>query len=319
LQGQALASAAYQLALRYAHERIQGVEISQMKNVDAPRVPIIKHPDVRRMLIYQKAYVEGLRALLYKAAYFGDLAKINKVAGNEEEAEKYQDLIDLLTPICKAYASDYAFRCIELAMQVYGGYGYCREYGIEQYLRDVKISSIYEGTNGIQALDLLGRKIAIKGGLLFMRYMTELNNFVDAHNEHPALAKQIAVLAKARDTLAEITMSFGQMSASGNMIYPVLCASPYLDLFGHIVVAHLLLEEAVVAHRKLEELFAAKGASTDDAKRNLIKEHSDARFYAGKIESAKFFTHYVLPHAFAIAETIKSNDTSALDIEFESF
>jgi len=319
LQGQALASAAYQLALRYAHERIQGVEITEMKNVDAPRVPIVKHPDVRRMLLYQKAYAEGLRALLYKAAFFGDLIAVNKTAGNEEEAEKYQDLIDLFTPICKAYSSDYAFRCIELAIQVYGGYGYCSEYGVEQYLRDTKIASIYEGTNGIQALDLLGRKIAIKGGMLFMRYMTDLNGFVDANGEHPALAKEIGVLAKGRDVLAETTMSFGQMSMSGNMIYPVLCASPYLDLFGHILVSHLLLEQAVVAHKKLEELFSAKGASTDEAKRNLIKEHADARFYSGKVESAKFFVHYVLPHAFAIAETIKSENTSALDIEFESF
>lgn len=319
LQGQALAAAAYQLALRYAHERIQGVDIREMKNVDAPRVPIIVHPDVRRMLLYQKAYVEGLRGLLYKAALFGDLIKINKASGNEDEAEKYQDLLDLFTPICKAYSSDYAFRCIELALQVYGGYGYSEEYGIEQYLRDSKIASIYEGTNGIQALDLLGRKIAIKGGLLFMRYMTELNSFIDANKDNAVFAKEFKVLERARDVLAETTMSFGQMSMSGNLLYPVLHAYPYLEMFGHIAVSHVLLEQALVAAKKLDALFASKGASTDEAKRALIKEHPDAKFYYGKVETAKFFVHYVLPHVFAISETIKSNNTSALDIEFDLF
>lgn len=319
LQGQALASAAYQLALRYAHERIQGVDIREMKNVDAPRVPIVAHPDVRRMLLYQKAYVEGIRGLLYKTAFFGDLIKTNKAAGNVDEADKYQDLLDLFTPICKAYSSDYAFRCIELALQVYGGYGYSAEYGVEQYLRDSKIASIYEGANGIQALDLLGRKIAIKGGLLFMRYMTELNGFVDANKANPTFAKEFKVLEKARDILAETTMSFAQMSMSGNVLYPVLQAYPYLEMFGHVLVSNILLEQALVAAKKLDALFSAKGATTDEAKRALIKGHADAKFYSGKVETAKFFAHYVLPHVFAISETIKSNNTSALDIEFETF
>jgi len=318
LQGQSLASAAYQLSLRYAQERIQGVDIREMKNVDAPRVPIIVHPDIRRMLIYQKAYVEGLRALLYKTAFFGDLLKANKAAGNADEADKYQDLIDLFTPVCKAYSSDNAFRCIELAMQIYGGYGYSAEYGIEQYLRDSKIASIYEGANGIQALDLLGRKIAIKGGMLFMRYMTDLNAFTDENKSHPALANEIKILEKGRDALAETTMSFASMSMSGNLLYPVLQAYPYMDMFGHVLVSHLLLEQAVVASKKLDALFAAKGASSDDSKRALIKDHADARFYAAKVETAKFFANYVLPHVFAIAQTIKSNNSSALDIVFES-
>ena len=161
LQGFALGNAAYLHALKYAKERIQGVEITKMKDPNAPRVPIIKHPDVRRMLMTMKAYAEGLRALIYRGAYYADLAK---VATDPKEKEYCENMIDLLIPIVKGYSTDIAFRLTEWAIQVHGGYGYCGEYPVEQLCRDVKITSIYEGTNGIQAMDLVGRKLSHEEG-----------------------------------------------------------------------------------------------------------------------------------------------------------
>ncbi|MEJ2717405.1 MAG: acyl-CoA dehydrogenase family protein, partial [Deltaproteobacteria bacterium] len=150
LQGLCQSSGAYMHALRYAKERLQGPEISAMRDPDAPKIPIIQHPDVRRMLMWMKSVTEGIRALLYYAGYCEDRVKVAKT---DEEAAKYQGFLDILIPVCKAWSSDMGFRVTELAIQVFGGYGYCREYPMEQFLRDCKIASIYEGTNGIQKHD----------------------------------------------------------------------------------------------------------------------------------------------------------------------
>ncbi len=164
MQGLAHASTAYMHSLQYAKERIQGSPIEKMKDADAPRVPIIEHPDVRRMLMSMKCSTEGMRALLYLAGYCIDKVR---VAETPEEKELFQGYVDLMIPVCKSVGSDLGFRVCETAIQVYGGYGYCSDYPVEQFMRDCKIASIYEGTNGIQALDLVGRKLAMKQGLLF--------------------------------------------------------------------------------------------------------------------------------------------------------
>ena len=153
MQGLDTGSAAYEHAVQYARERIQGTAIWEGKNPDAKPVTIINHPDVRRKLLWMKAHVEGIRAMNYFVAYCMDRSK---VAATAEEKENWEGFLDLMTPVCKAYSSDKGVQICSLAMDVYGGYGYCSEYPIEQYYRDVKIATIYEGTNGIQALDLVG-------------------------------------------------------------------------------------------------------------------------------------------------------------------
>ncbi|MDQ1239383.1 MAG: Acyl-CoA dehydrogenase, partial [Thermodesulfobacteriota bacterium] len=145
LQGLAQASGAFRHALRYAQERFQGPSYVNLRQADAPKVPIIEHPDVRRMIMWMKSVTEGMRSLLYFAAYCGDVAT---VGSKTEEVENHRDLIEILIPICKAWATDMGFRVCETAIQVFGGYGYCSEYPVEQFLRDAKITSIYEGTNG---------------------------------------------------------------------------------------------------------------------------------------------------------------------------
>jgi len=304
LQGVGLSSGAYLNALSYARERVQGVSIEKMKDPDAPRVEIIKHPDVRRMLMTQKAYVEGMRALLLYTAYHHDMAE---TAPDKEEHEKHMQIVELLTPICKAYCTDLGFRSIELAIQTMGGYGVTADYPVEQYLRDVKPASIYEGTTGIQALDLLGRKVAMKGGMLFMNFVEILNGFVEENKDNGTLKDLVQRLAAARDKLSEITMYLGGKSMSGDRIYPVLSATPYLYLFGDVVVSYLLLRQAVIAQEKLETM--DKGPA----------ESAEAAFYSGKVMSARFFICNLLPSILHLAEGIMSEDRSALEIAEEAF
>lgn len=314
LEAVAQAATAYMNAVEYAKQRIQFRHLKDDKNHDAPSVPIIEHPDVRRMLMFMKSVSEATRAMLYKVAYYIDLSH---ACEDPKEREFYQDMVDLFIPICKAYSSDMGFRVTEYGIQVLGGYGFCREYPMEQYCRDVKITSIYEGTNGIQALDLLGRKLNLKGGALFLQYMQDLSNFIEKNANHPRLGKYFKKLAEARDILAQTTMSFPKMLKNPEEFYvPFLNAYPYLEMFGHIWGSQLLLDMALVADEKLEKIFKEKGADSADKKRALINDHADAKYYFGKIKSAQWFVENILPHAKAIAEQIANKDTSAMDIVF---
>jgi hypothetical protein len=276
-------------------------------------VAIIEHPDVRRMLLMMKAFTEGMRALLYKTAYFADVAE-----SSEDEAERNNahGFVELLTPVCKAYPSDMGFRVTEWAIQCFGGYGYCRDYGAEQHMRDIKITSIYEGTNGIQAMDLLGRKVSMGGGKLFMGFLGWLGEFIEKHKSHPKLGDLVGRLEKAKDTLAHVTINFAKMGAGGDPVYPVLNAVSYLEMFGDVTVAYLLLEQAAIAEEKLDAICSAKGADSEEARRSLCEEDAEAKFYWGKLCSAEFFTTQILPRVSARAESIESESRSALEVVF---
>ena len=318
LQGLAAASAAYQHALEYAKMRVQGVAIENMKDVNAPRVEIIKHPDVRRMLLSQKAMTEGMRALIYRGVMFEMQAKVAK---DKAEAEKYHDFLDVLTPVIKAYCSDQGFLCTRDAIQVYGGYGYSAEYPVEQYMRDAKIASIYEGTNAIQALDLIGRKI-----LNIKKQMKPYNDLIammkklaDDNKGHAKYGKSFDKLAKAIESLDGVTKFVAGKGMAGDTSYPVMYATPYMEAFGHVVVGWLLAEQLVIADKKLEAMCKEKGAADDKAKKQLIEDNNDAAFYAGKIRSATFFIDFYLPHADAIVTTIKSENRDMLEISDRCF
>lgn len=311
MQGLALGAAAYQHALRYARERIQGVDVRNMKNPEAPRVPIIEHPDVKRMLLFQKSVTEAIRALLFKTAYYSDLAKVSE---DEKEREKCAGYVELFTPLCKAYGSDMGFEAAVQAIQVLGGYGYCKEYPVEQYARDSKIASIYEGTNGIQALDLLGRKIAMKGGMLFLNLLTDIARFIEANRANAKLAPYLEALSKAKDLLAETTMTFQTKTMSGDMAYPVSHATPYLRMFSEVVCAWLLLEQAAIAQEKLDALLKDKGASDEASVAALLRDNDEARFYSGKIASMKFYVTQILPDVQAKALSVQSEDRTVLDV-----
>jgi len=185
MQGLGSGAIAYHHALQYAKERIQGSSIENFKNPEAPKVPIIKHPDIRRMLLWMKSSVDSMRALIYFASYCVDKSM---TSGDEAEKEKWEGFLEILTPICKAYSTDIGFKVTEQAIQVYGGYGYCAEYPVEQFMRDEKIASIYEGANGIQALDLVGRKLGMKKGAYFMNLLIEMGNTIAKYKDVEGLS-----------------------------------------------------------------------------------------------------------------------------------
>ncbi len=312
LQGMTIGSAAYAEALDYARTRMQGVDVTRMKDPAAPRVAIVEHPDVRRMLMTMKAQTEAMRALIYYTIYFND---IKKSSTDPKEQEKAQDRLDLLTPICKAHCSDTGFRVAEMAMQTLGGYGYSCEYPVELYLRDVKLTSIYEGTNGIQALDFVGRKLAAKGGMLLLGFVMDINKFIAANKGNEALAPQFTILEQARDKIAAIVASMPKKGRE-NPRYPLLHASSFLTAFAEFVCAYLMLEQSVVAHRKLGDIFDKTGADGDMAKRALIEENEEAAFYHNKIQTAAFYVTNILPDIFAREYAFSTGDTSALDVIF---
>ena len=287
-----------------------------MKDAFAPKVPIFQHPDVRRMLMWMKSVTEGIRALLYYAGYCEDRVLIAK---DEEELAKYQGFLDILIPICKAWSSDMGFRVTELAIQIHGGYGYCREYPVEQFLRDCKISSIYEGTNGIQALDLVGRKLSYKRGALFKSIVAETGNLVKLAKKNYRLKYIVEPFDDARRQLIEVTRYFGLKSITEDFMTPVLYATPYLELFGDVAVGFMLLWQSIIADRRLEELYSDEKADTDAKKGELVKSNRSAAFYRGKIASAQFFANTVLSLAKGKARAIMSGERSAIDLPEESF
>ncbi|MCA9669077.1 MAG: acyl-CoA dehydrogenase [Myxococcales bacterium] len=307
MQGLAIASQAYQYARDYARERVQGTDIEKIKDNDAPRVTINQHPDVRRMLLSSKAIVEGSRALLYKTANFLDLA-----AGGDDNAETYRGVVELLTPICKAWVSDRGFDVTRDAVQIMGGYGYVSEYPVEQHLRDAKIASIYEGTNGVQALDLLGRKLPAKGGMHLQMLLKQIDDFLGNQKGHPGLAKDIAFFADEFERWKGVTMKLAALGMGGDRRYPVLCATPYLEMAGNTVVGWCLLEQAVVAFDKLQSTYSARGAADEAARAALHDKDSEAAYYFNKIETTRFFVYNILTRNRGIAAQIESGDRSAL-------
>ena len=196
----AIASAAYCASLEYARQRPQGRPIAG-KDPLAPQVPIIEHADVKRMLLFQRAVVEGSLALIFQCAQYVDLALVTE----GEEKEKYELLLDLLTPIAKSYPSEMGILSVSQGLQCLGGYGYCDEFPLEQYYRDVRIHPIHEGTTGIQGMDLLGRKAVMKNGKALFLYLAELEKAVAAGRALPDCAPCAEALAAAVETLKEVT------------------------------------------------------------------------------------------------------------------
>ncbi len=303
IQGLGQAASAYGQALAFAQERVQGVSLKGAREPGAKAQPIIHHPDVRRMLLGMKAQVEGIRALIYETARNEDLAQVHP---DEAVRKRAEGLVQLLTPVCKAYGTDMAFRVTEDAMQVHGGYGYCQEYPVEQLCRDVKITSIYEGTNGIQALDLVGRKLTMNNGALFREYAAGLKAFIEANVSHAVVGPWVRSLAAACDRLVNCTTRIGKAYADQDPYFAFLVAVPYLRMFGDVASAALLLQQALIAAGKLGpgDMAAYKAKAGSD---------ESSRFYYDKLCTAQFFVYNHLPRVTATAETILSGDRSALE------
>jgi len=317
IQALGVATAAYEHAVAYAKERIQGVALWDMKNPDAQPVPIIQHPDVKRTLLWMKAHVEGIRVLLYYTAYCFDMADISET---KMEKAKWNGLAELLIPICKAYSSDKAMQVCSKAIDVYGGYGYCSEYPVEQYLRDCKITTIYEGTNAIQALDLVGRKLAQRRGEFMMSLYSEVYSVITRSKGFEDLTVPCNYLEEALKAFSDLTTHFYRLSRGASFLIPVLNASPYLELFGDVAVGSLLMQAATIANEKLNTIYTEKDAKGSKAKqRALIHANKDVAFYNGKIAAAKFFALNVLPTVKGRCEAIKVGDRTPIEMAEELF
>ncbi len=293
IQGLSTASTSYLNALSYAKDRVQGSAVESFKEADPPRITINNHPDVRRMLMSMKVQVETMRSLIYSVANRLDRAD----NGAAEEREYLLGLVELMTPIVKAYCSDVGFDVCVTAVQVYGGYGYTGEYPVEQNLRDSKISSIYEGTNGIQAMDLLGRKMRKGNGALFMTWLNECNTELEKAKATGKLDEEVSALERARDQLGQTAMYLGGLGMQGNLKGAMLQSYPFLTLFGTVVLGLHALWQARIA------LEASEGATSDP----------DKKFYRGKVLNARYYAKNVLPRATSIAKTIQAGDESCLE------
>jgi len=309
LQGLSIASSAYLNALDYAKERKQGSSIKNWKDATAPRVPIIEHPDVKRMLLDMKARVEGIRALAVKLTMHIDRHNALEKAGGDSPSDKlekdyHQGQVDLLVPLLKAYGSDQSFQICATAIQVYGGAGFLRDWPVEQYCRDSKIFSIYEGTNHIQAMDLVGRKLMQRGGANVQAFGKDVATFVAKHKDHASLKDSIAILGQAMEAMTASGGKFLQWFGGGKMELVPSVANRFLEMMSETTIGWLLLEQAVIA-----EAATAK----------LAADHPDKAFYAGKRYAAQYFAQNVLPGVAAKAQLIAREDRSAIEIPVEAF
>lgn len=287
------ASCAYQCALQYCRERLQGREVTE-RDVTTPQIPIIKHAAVRAMLVQQKAYVEGVMGLLL---YCGQISDLERVAESEEERENWRQVLEILTPVCKAYGSDIAFESINLALQCYGGAGYIEEYPIAQLLRDNRVFSVYEGTNEIQAMDLLGRKVSAEQGAYFRTLLAEVGKTLAEAAEVEALAGMTEQLNKAMEELIQVTTHLGGIGLGGDIDLYISYATPYLRIFSQFVVSWQFLIQSIAAQRGLDS------------------GTGDSNFYQGKLATARYYLSNTLPSGSSIAQAILANERTAYDFD----
>ncbi len=303
IQGLGVAAGAYMNALEYAKERKQGPSAKNWKDPSAPRVPIIEHADVRRMLLEMKSKVEGIRALILKLTIHQDRAEALK--GKDDQSAAYHDgQVELLTPLVKAYSSEQAFRVAEMAIQVHGGAGYIAEYPVEQACRDSKVFTIYEGTTHIQALDLVGRKLGQAGGKHAQEFFADVGKFVAEMRENPVLGAAVQQLGKAQEAVGGAAFQLLGWFKGGQADRVPLNANRFLEMMSELAVAWLLLEGAAIALKKQ--------AATPES-------HPDHAFYEGKKHAALYYAHNVLPGVIAKSKMLQSGDTSALDIPDAAF
>lgn len=313
IQAQSVSSAAYMHAVTYARNRIQGAHITQMLNPAAPKVPIIEHPDVKRMLLYMKSTVEGMRMLTLFLAYNRDITHSTSSA---EESKEATAIVEILTPIVKAGISDAAWLVTAEAMQVFGGYGYCQEYPVEQYARDSKVFSIYEGTNAIQSLDLQMRKILMNPDMynysLLKKFMADTiekaRDIVDV--------KYIIPVVRGAEKLDEvIKMMQGQMQ-EGKFMALVLNATPLQQAMFPLVLAWLHLWSLTITTPKVKALF---GQAKGEERQKIISENSEAAYYSGRMLSSQFYIGAEYPKFFGRMECILGNEGAALKVTSENF
>ena len=304
------ASCAYLHALAYASERLQGRALENSAVPGAPQVPIIQHPDVRRMLLKMKAYVEGMRSLTFFTAFCFDK---KTCADTPEERGHYSGLIEILTPVVKAYCSEKGFEVCTDGMQIFGGYGYTQEYPMEQLVRDCKICSIYEGSNGIQAMDFLGRKIAMNKGAHLKSLISEIKKTTTRAREYEELKEMADQVEMVADKFYQSAMDTAATVKSPAFKSAFAVAHPLLEAAGDVIMAWMLLWRATVAVPTLAKRL--KGKSVAEA----VAKDKTAAFYHGKLMAARFFMTTLLPATLGKLNGIGTEESPAVAIHENAF
>ncbi|UTA67769.1 acyl-CoA dehydrogenase [Emticicia sp. 21SJ11W-3] len=294
LTGVSITSAAYYAALEYAHERPQSRRLNAKTALDTPQVPIIQHPDVKRMLLFQKSVVEGGLSLLLETSKYFDLSE---ASDDPEEKENAHLMVELLTPIAKTFPCEYGVLSISNAVQCFGGYGFTEDFPVEQYYRDIRITPIYEGTTGIQSQDLLGRKIMLAGGKPLQLLAAEIGKTIETANQYDGLIKYAQLLTESTGQLSKVTKHLLGIAGTGDIERFLSDATLYMELFSLNVIAWQWLKQGVVAQQK------------------LLAGTNDADFYESKIHTMKYFFHYELPKTQGLATRL--TDTEVLTIMTE--
>jgi acyl-CoA dehydrogenase len=293
VQGLALSEVAYQNAAAYAKERLAGRALTGAKFPDKPADPIIVHPDVRRMLMTIRAFNEAARALVMWTALKSDVARRS---GDAKERQAADDHMGLMTPVIKAMLTDHGFANTVMAQQIFGGHGYIAEHGMEQFVRDARIPMIYEGANGIQALDLVGRKLPKDSGRALQAFFAEVSAYIKEHREQPAMAPYVTPLGQAVGELQQATMWFLQ-NALGNPDQAGAGATDYLQLFGLVVLGYMWCLIAEAAN--------AKAASDKRMNERLV--------------TGRFFMERMLPASTAHLARVKAGAGTTMALPAEAF
>jgi butyryl-CoA dehydrogenase len=293
-----IAQEAYNASLEYAKERPQGRKVTT-KDPTQPQIPIIGHADIKRMLLFQRAVVDGSICLALQCAKYVDLITVL----DGEERGKYSLLLDLLTPIAKTYPSEMGILSVSAGLQCLGGYGYCDEFPLEQYYRDVRIHPIHEGTTGIQGMDLLGRKVVMQNGKALMLWLEEVEKTIKEAKDIKELIPYAEALEEAIEKLKEVTTHLTGIALEGKIELFLADATLYLEFFGIVTIAWQWLLQAITAHKAL-----AKG-----------QPEAEANFYKGKLYAFRFFFSYELPKIEGLAKRLKVSDGLTVEMKEEFF
>jgi len=282
-----MATAAYYVSLDYARERKQGRKISE-KEPTQPQIPIIEHADVKRMLLFQRAVVEGSLSLVMQCSKYVDMQKVCSA----DEKEKYSLLLEILTPVAKTYPSEMGILSISQGLQCFGGSGYCDDYPLEQYYRDARIHPIHEGTTGIHAMDLLGRKVTMEEGKALQLYLAEVEQVISEAKKNSTLAPYGQQLSEALEKLTGVTSHLLGIAKEKGPEAFLADATLYSELFGIISIAWQWLLQGISIQKALK------------------KELSEAenKFYQGKFYACRYFFSYELPKVEGLARRLNNSD-----------
>ncbi len=297
MQGLGLAEVSYQNAVAYAKERLQGRSLTGVKFPEKPADPLIVHPDIRRNLLTMRALTEGCRALAY---WIGLQLDIEAKHPDKAKAAEAGELVALMTPIIKSFLTDVGFDVTNLGVQIYGGHGYVMDHGMEQYVRDARITQIYEGANGIQGLDLVGRKMADRYGRLLRRFFHPTADFIAAEKDNPALKEMLPSFMSAFGKLQMASLTVGTRGF-GNPDEAGAAATDYLKLFAHVAVGLMWLKMAKAAAEKLPQA------------------GDQAAFYDAKLKTARFYFTKIMPQVNALNLAIMAGAKPVMDFPAEAF